>query len=69
MVVQHRKTIAAVDHEIDLDAGAERHALEDATAGEHRIGGAAARAVPFEEGAVTVARHRYRIAHDAAWDR
>src|SRR5690606_32576167 len=69
MVMEHRKTVAAVDHEVNLDTGAEPHAFEDAPAGEHRIGGAAAGAVPLEVGAVTVAGHRYRIAHIAAWDR
>ena len=69
MIVEDGEAIAAMDDEIDLDAGAKRHALENAPAGEHRIGGAAPPAVPFEEGAVTIAGHRNRVAHDAAWDR
>ena len=44
------KPSSRVDDEIDLDAGAERHALEDALAGEHRIAAPAAGAVPLEEG-------------------
>ena len=47
--------VVAVNDQIDLDAGAERHAFEDAPAGEHRIGGPAPGAMPFEAGPVTVA--------------
>ena len=41
-VVQDGEAVVGVDDEVDLDAGAERHALEDAAAGEDRVGGAAA---------------------------
>jgi hypothetical protein len=54
-----------VNHEVDLDAGAERHAFKDTAAGEHGVGGAAAATVPLEEGAVTIAGHGYRITHEA----
>ena len=47
----------------------ERHAFEDAPAGEDRIADTAASTVPLDEGAVTVAGHRDWINHDAAEDR
>ena len=62
-VVQDGEAVVGMQDEVDLDAGPERHALEDAPAGEDRIGGAAAGAVPLEEGAVAVAGHRDRVGH------
>ena len=69
VVVQDGKAVILVDDKIDFDAGAERHAFEDAPAGEDRITDTAAGAVPFEEGAVTVADHRNWFNHDGALDR
>ena len=37
-VVQDGEAVVGVEDEVDLDAGAERHALEDAAAGEDRVG-------------------------------
>ncbi len=53
-VVQDGEAVVGVEDEVDLDAGARGHALEDAPAGEDRVGGAAAGAVPFQIGAVAV---------------
>ena len=62
-VVQDGEAVVGVQDEVDLDAGAGGHALEDAAAGEGRILGAAPGAVPLEEGAATVAAHRDRGGH------
>ena len=61
--MQDGEAVVGVQDEVDLDAGAGGHAFEDAAAGEGRIAGAPAGAVPLEEGAVAVAGHRDRVGH------
>ena len=69
VIMEHREAVLAMNHKIDLDPGAQRHAFEDALAGEHRIGRAAPGAVPLEESPVTVAGHPDGIRHQAVLER
>ncbi|MNS82453.1 hypothetical protein D3C72_1161990 [compost metagenome] len=62
-VMQNGAAVIGMNDEIDFDARTKAHRLDDALAGEDRIAGVSAGAMPFEPGPVAVAFDKDRLVH------